>query len=200
MKVPERIKVFVEVFTGLPGIGPRQAIRLAFHFMRRGEAFIGTGIRALELLRSLKPCAACFYAHDGAAELCELCADPSRDRSQIAIVEKETDLLSMEEAGKFRGRYFILGDLRKNGVLEAHQKLRLQSLKERILRELGGSASEIIVALNPTTYGDLNADIVAKELASFAKKISRLGRGIPTGGEIEFADPETLGEAIEKRG
>ena len=115
------------------------------------------------------------------------------------VLEKETDLLSVEKTGKWNGRYFILGTIAKTGVLEEWQKLRLQSLKNVIAKELGGQIEEIILALNPTSIGDWNAGVLAKEFAPLAKKISRLGRGLPTGGEIEFADDETLGGALEHR-
>jgi recombination protein RecR len=115
------------------------------------------------------------------------------------VVEKETDLLSLENAGKFNGRYFIIGEIPKTGILEDWQKLRLQNLKSCTQKELQGKAEEIILALNPTSTGDFNASLLARELESFAKKISRLGRGLPTGGEIEFADDETLGSALERR-
>jgi recombinational DNA repair protein RecR len=91
-----------------------------------------------------------------------------------------------------------LGELTKTGVLDSVQKLRLNHLKDWIKKHFG-QAEEIIIAINPTTFGDLNASMIAKELSAFAKKISRLGRGIPSGGEIEFADDETLGQALERR-
>ncbi len=106
--------------------------------------------------------------------------------------------MSIEKTGKFKGRYLIIGDLAKTGLLESEQKLRLNNLKNWIKKELG-EAEEIIIALNPTTYGDLNAKVLEKELSGFAKRITRLGRGIPTGGEIEFADDETLRSALERR-
>ena len=105
----------------------------------------------------------------------------------------------MERTGEFSGRYLVLGRLDKGGLFENAQKGRLQSLVKTIKKELGGSADEIVIAGSPTTVGDLNASVIAKELRPYAKKISRLGRGLPTGGEIEFADEETLGEALKNR-
>ena len=116
------------------------------------------------------------------------------------VVEKETDLLSLENTGKFTGRYLIIGGNSKTGTLEEWQKLRLQSLKQFIEKEFAGQAQEIIIAFNPTSAGDFSAALIEKELKGFTKKISRLGRGLPTGGEIEFADDETLGSALERRG
>jgi recombination protein RecR len=93
-----------------------------------------------------------------------------------------------------------LGAIPKTGILESVQKLRLQNLKSFIEKNCSGQAEEIILALNPTSAGDWNAGILKKELGGHAKKITRLGRGLPTGGEIEFADDETLSGALEGRG
>mgnify|MGYP001565954091 CR=1 FL=1 len=199
MKTPEAIKKFVDVFSQLPGIGPRQAIRLTFYFIHQGVAFETEAAKALAELRGIKICKQCFYIHENVNGLCDICGDTKRNEKLIAIVEKETDLLSIENTGKFAGRYLILGDLRKNGILESDQKLRIQSFKSWITERLNGKAEEIIIAINPTTYGDLNASLIGKELQEFTNKISRLGRGIPTGGEIEFADEDTLSNALERR-
>ena len=115
------------------------------------------------------------------------------------VVEKETDYLSLENTKKFTGRYFIIGPVPKTGFLEAWQKTRLSSLKKYIADSLGGTADEIILGFSPTTLGDFQAGLLLKELAPLAKRISRLGRGLPTGGEIEFADDETLGSALDRR-
>ena len=115
------------------------------------------------------------------------------------VVEKETDLISLENTKKFAGRYFIIGEIPKTGVLETSQKLRLQNLKTFIQKELGGKAQEIVLGFNPTSLGDLQASLLMKELAPLTAKMSRLGRGLPTGGEIEFADDETLGASLDRR-
>lgn len=198
--MPRSIKRFVEIFSALPGIGPRQAIRLAFHFVRQGKAFQSEVVKVIADFRNISLCKNCFYITENKSGLCDYCEDKNRDQSVIAIVEKETDVLSIENTGKFYGRYLILGDLRRAGMLDTDQKLRLKSLKGWIEKELGGKAKEIIIATNPTAEGEIIAGIVAEELKPFAEKVSRLGRGIPTGGEIEFADEETLGSAIERRG
>jgi recombination protein RecR len=168
-------------------------------------------------MRTIKPCRRCFFVYEngnpvrgnrasgvsansnGVDGLCDICRDPRRVQGVIMVVEKETDLLSLENSGKFTGRYFIVGEIPKTGVLEEWQKLRLQQLKSFIQKELGGKADEIILGFNPTSMGDFNASLVSRELEPFAKKLSRLGRGLPTGGEIEFADDETLGSALERR-
>lgn len=199
MRIPEAIKKFVDIFSRLPGIGPRQAVRLAFYFIHEGIAFNIEASKVIADLKNIKICRNCFYIHENQSGLCDICSDTKRNYKLIAIVEKETDLLSIENTGKFNGRYLILGDLRKSGILETDQKLRIQSLKAWINDIMGGKAEEIIIAVNPTTYGDLNASIIGKELQGSAGKITKLGRGIPTGGEIEFADEDTLKSALERR-
>jgi recombination protein RecR len=203
--LPDSIKKFIEIFANLPSIGVRQATRLAFKLINGGKANIEETAQAVSDLKYLKICPRCFFVYQGKNEFCDICRNPNRRQDIIAIVEKETDLISLERTKKFKGRYLILGELSKTGVLESVQKLRLNNLKDFIKKQGGGpsassgQAEEIIIAINPTAFGDLNASIVAKELSSFAKKITRLGRGIPTGGEIEFADEETLASALDRR-
>lgn len=199
--LPEPIKKFIEIFSTLPSIGTRQATRLAFKLINSGRAKIEETAKAVLDLKCLKICSQCFFVHQNppaGGNLCDICRNPNRQPKIIAILEKETDLISLERTKKFNGHYLVLGELTKTGVLESDQKLKLNHLKNRIKKEFG-QAEEIIIAFNPTTYGDLNASIIAKELAGYSKKITRLGRGIPTGGEIEFSDEETLGQALERR-
>ena len=183
----------------MPGIGPRQATRLAFKLITEGKNQLEELSKTISELKNLKICQLCFFHHSNQNNICDICQSKNRRKDIIMIVEKETDLISLERPNKYNGRYLIIGELSKNGVLESIEKLRLNNLKTFIQKELNGQAEEIIIATNPTTYGDLNAMIIAKELKDFSKKITRLGRGIPTGGEIEFSDEETLGQALERR-
>ncbi|OGY98548.1 MAG: hypothetical protein A3A43_02955 [Candidatus Liptonbacteria bacterium RIFCSPLOWO2_01_FULL_56_20] len=197
--LPESAKRLIERLAELPSIGPRQATRLAFYLVAQGGDAIHGLARDLDELGRVKICERCFFVHQNPGRLCHICESPSRDPGVIMIVEKETDLLSLENTGKYTGRYCILGIIPKTGILEEWQKLRLQNLKRFIEKELGGQAKEVILAFNPTSAGDFNASLLMKELAPLAKTVSRLGRGLPTGGEIEFADDETLGSALERR-
>ncbi|MBU2101195.1 toprim domain-containing protein [Patescibacteria group bacterium] len=200
MQAPKGIKKLVDILSALPGIGPRQAIRLAFHLIRQGESFQKELEDSIRDLRSAKICSRCFYVHESSGQLCDICLDKNRDQSVIAIVEKETDLMSIENTGKFRGRYLVLGELGRGGVLESDQKLKLKSLKSWIGDELAGRAKEIIIAFNPNSQGDFIATQITNEMKDSADKVTRLGIGIPSGGEIEFADDETLGGALQGRG
>jgi recombination protein RecR len=199
MKLPDPIKRVAEALTKLPGIGPRQAIRLAFHLAGENKGEVKNLADNIDALRNLKICDWCFFIHQNDGNLCDTCGNPSRNQAVIMVVEKETDLVSIENTGKFAGRYFLVGEVPKTGILDAAQKLRLQVLKDFIAKELGGKAQEIILGFNPTSLGDLQSSLLYKELAPLAEKISRLGRGLPTGGEIEFADDETLGASLERR-
>lgn len=188
--LPDSIKKFIDKFSTLPSIGPRQATRLAFHVTNLGRNEIYDLAKTIADLQSLKNCSECFFIiHNN----CPVCSNPQRQRNIVCIVEKETDLMSLEKAKKYNGIYLILGELNKTGSLNNEQKLKLASLKVRAPLE------EIILAINPTAYGDLNAALIHQEIKPLAKKITRLGRGIPTGGEIEFADPDTLGGALDNR-
>ncbi len=192
--LPDPIKKFVDVFSKLPSIGPRQATRLAFYIKGLGTQKVKEIGSVIYGLSNLATCSQCFRTHTGDDTLCSICSDSSRNKNLVAIVEKETDLLSLEKTKKFNGQYLVLGELEKSGELKPEQKLRLASLKKL------KNVEEIILATNPTVYGDLGASLLKKELEGVTKKITRLGRGIPTGGEIEFADEDTLGSALDKRG
>ncbi len=196
---PNAIKAFIDRVAKLPGIGPRQATRLAFYLVGQGKDAIHALAKAVADIEKLKVCARCYSIHDASGDRCGICTDPKRDQSIIAVVEKETDLISIERTRRFHGRYLVLGELQKIGALDTEKKLRVKSLIHWIEKELSGKAKEIVLALSPTAAGDLNASLLAKEFRPYAERLTRLGRGIPTGGEIEFADEETLTSALERR-
>ncbi len=196
--LPEPIKKFIEVFSKLPAIGPRMATRLSFYLSSLDKNSLKEFEDALGNLKKISRCPNCFFLKSG-GHLCPICADPKREKGLIAIVEKDTDLLSVEKTGNFGGQYLIIGELNEREGLSSAHKLRIKHLKERVKRDLNGKAKEVILALNPTTFGNFISDLLRKELEDYAEKITRLGRGIPTGGEIEFADEETLTSALERR-
>jgi recombination protein RecR len=213
MKLPYPIQQVADELAELPSIGPRQAIRLAFYLVGQKKEHVAHLASAIDNLRNVKICDRCFFIHQNDGSLCDICSNPNRNQRVIMILEKETDLVSLENTGKFTGRYFIIGEITKTGILEDWQKQRLQSLKIFIEKELRdpnksgdptkpdepGKADEIIFAFNPTALGDLQTSLLVKELSPFATKKSRLGRGLPTGGEIEFADEGTLSSSLERR-
>ncbi len=202
--VPKAIQELADELANLPGLGPRQALRIAFYLARSNKTDVERLGRSVSDLKSIKMCADCFLLFEGKENLCAICADKKRDAGTIAVVEKETDLISLEKSHAFTGKYLVISELRKDGILDQSHRLRIAKLKERITRDPStGSgqvqANEIIIALSPTTYGDIQASVLQSELNGLAKKITRLGRGIPTGGEIEFADEQTLLESLKHR-
>jgi len=197
--IPEPIQRFIERFSRLPSIGPRLAARLAFHLAGRDAAAIEDLAASVRALSALERCSRCFFFKQAGAPLCSVCADPARDRATIAVVEKETDLISIEKTGKFKGTYFLIGELPERGILSETERTRIAHLTRLIDTELGGKAKELIIAVGQNTFGDFATEALKHELGGRAERITRLGRGIPTGGEIEFADEETLGSALERR-
>lgn len=190
---PDSIKKLASLLTELPSLGPRQATRLAFHIAGMPTQEVVELAKTLAETARLKRCLLCFRIDSLEKGLCTICANPRRDQGVVAVVEKETDAITLEKTKAFKGRYFVLGDLPKDGALSANQRNRLTALKE------GPEIKELILAFSPTTYGDLGASIVADHLRGVAQKITRLARGIPTGAEIEFADEQTLESAIKNR-
>ncbi len=179
-------------------MGPRQATRLAFFMTSLDKAILHELESSLGALRGLDRCSECFFLKHENEPRCGICSDPNRASDVIAILEKETDLLTFEAAGVFRGKYFILGKLAEKGVLETAQKSRLEHLKQTITKR-EKPLRELIIALNPTSIGDFTADLITKEFGGLVTKITRLSRGIPTGGEIEFADDASLASSFEHR-
>ncbi len=150
-----------------------------------------------ELKNNVKICKSCFNPFESDAELCQICSNPSRDKSLLCIVANETDLTSIEKTKKYKGLYFILG-----GTVSALKKTDLEKLRIGELENTIKSRSEIqeiILAMNATTDGEATVLYLERFLKPFNKKITRLGRGLPVGAELEYADEETLKAAFEGR-
>ena len=198
--LPPPLKNLADLLTTLPSIGPRQAMRLAFYIVNLGKSRIADFATAFQHIADVKPCAQCFFIHNNAGGFCSICANPNRRSDVIAIVEKETDLISLERSKRFDGCYLVLGELKRGGVLDELQTLKLNHLRSRVQKLPNHVAHEIILAISPTTSGDLSAAVIVQSLQNVATRFTRLGRGLPTGGEIEFADEETLAQAFDNRG
>ncbi len=199
MKTPNSIRNLADSLAKLPGIGPRQAFRIAYFLAGKGKDNVLPMAKNLAEIVKLKTCSKCFSSYEEESKLCPICSDSRRNSGIIAIVEKETDVASIESAGNYTGIYFIIGEIKKTGGLNPEERRRLDSFKENLQRDYPEGAEEIIIGFNNTAYGDIGRSLILKELKPYAKKITSLGRGIPTGGEVEFADPETLAEALKGR-
>jgi recombination protein RecR len=196
---PDAIKKLAALLSELPSLGPRQATRLAFHIAGMDRRKVEDLVETLEKIAKVKRCTRCFVLDELVNGLCSVCSNSRRNQALIAVVEKETDVHTLEKTKAFHGRYLVMSELSKDGVLEPVHKQRLQTLKHFIADLPEGKAQEIILALSPTTHGDVNATVLADQLKGLAGKITRLARGIPTGGEIEFADEDTLDAALKNR-
>jgi len=204
---PDPIQKLIDIFSRFPTIGPRTAARFVFYILKLdNERTKEITSSILELKERVKLCSFCFnpyQANSKQPEVCPICSDKSRDKSLLLITEKESDLESIERTKKYKGFYFILGGTIGSLRRKDFNKIRIKELKERIEnpQKFGVEANfkEIIIATNPTTEGEATALYLERELKNCKKKITRLGRGLPVGGELEYADPETLASAIDGR-
>jgi len=194
---PKSIQKLIELFSKFPTVGPRTAARFVFYLIKLNQEKFDELLNSItDLRKAIKICSFCFNPFEALdnKDLCPICEDISRDKTLLCIIEKEIDLVSIEKTKKYKGLYFILGgkiNLKKND-----KDMRIEELKQRIENS---SFQEIIIATNPTTEGEATALFIKRELKSFNIKITRLGRGLPVGGELEYADEDTLTSAFEGR-
>jgi len=189
------LEALIEELRKLPGIGRKSAARIAFHVLRapQGEAE-ALARRILEIKEKVRSCRVCGnWTED---ETCSICLDPRRDGAIICVVEQPGDVALVEGTGSYRGLYHVL-----HGALSPLEGVRPEELRIRELAEraAGGSVREIIVATNPTVEGDATAFYIQNAVRETGVLVSRIARGVPVGGEIEFADQVTLARALEGR-
>ena len=195
---PKSIQKLIELFSKFPTVGPRTASRFVFYLIKLNQEKFDELLNSItDLRKAIKTCSSCFNPFEvlDDANLCPICKDSSRDKTLLCIIEKEIDLISIEKTKKYKGLYFILGgtiNLKKSDK----NIMRIEELKQRIEND---DFQEIIIATNPTTEGEATALFIKKELKPLNIKITRLGRGLPVGGELEYADEETLTSAFEGR-
>jgi recombination protein RecR len=195
----DRVEDLARAFERFPGIGPRQAKRFVYHLL---SAPSGDRDRLADLIAHLgadvRQCPDCLRFWSGAGLLCNYCSDQNRDDGVLMLVEKDQDLVAVERAGTYRGRYFVLG-----GVLTLSGKghIREQELVRAVERRLKLNLHEIILALSATSEGEHTADRIREILAPLREHLtfSVLGRGLSTGAELEYADRETLSAALQNR-
>lgn len=199
---PESVERLIVEFASLPGIGRRSAERMALHVLRCDEPDALRLARAIEgVKQSVRPCSVCCNLTD--KDPCPICTDERRDRATILVVEQPRDLIALEHTGMFRGVYHVLmGRLSPlDGVGPEH--LTLDALEKRVASaktNVGGVAvREVVLGLNPTIEGDGTALYVAERLRKSGVTVSRLARGVPTGGQLEHANKAVLADAIEGR-
>lgn len=191
----DSIKRLQNLFAQFPTIGSRTAGRFVFYLIGQPKEKIDELIQALQdLQKNTKLCQFCFNPFETDNTLCGICQDLLRNKEILCVVEKETDLLSIEKTKKYKGRYFILGGT--VGLKKNIDTLRIEPLKKRVK---DGAFKEIIIAFNMTPEGKATSVLVERALKEFPIKITYLAKGLPVGGELEYADEETLESAFEGR-
>ncbi len=193
--LPGSIQRLIDALQTLPGIGQKTASRLAFFLLKKSDfdrEKLGNAI--LDATKNLKKCSECGHFSEG--EKCLICEDPFRDQSKICVVEDSLDLIAIEKTRAFRGKYHVLG-----GAIAPLDGIGPEdlSIDALVMRLQTGEVQEIILATNPTLEGEATAAFLRKKCVNFSGKTTRLARGIPVGGDVEYADEMTLTRAFENR-
>ena len=192
---PGPIARLLDALQKLPGVGPKTAQRLTFFLLKQPAAEVSALSEAIARLKSeIVHCGTCFNVTD--EDPCRICRDPARDARALCVVEEPNDLLAMERTGEYRGRYHVLmGALSPlDGI--GPEDLRVRELLARLEKE---PAEEVILATNPNVEGEATAIYLAKLLKPFGLRVTRIARGLPVGGDLEYADEVTLSKALEGR-
>ncbi|KIA83628.1 recombinase RecR [Kaistella solincola] len=185
----------VEEISGLPGIGKKSALRLALHLLKQPTSqAVALGDSLKKLVTEIQYCRQCHNFSD--SEVCEICADPKRAEEVICVVEDVRDVMAIENTGKFRGKYLVLGG--KISPMEGigPGKLNISSIEKRLEE---GIVKELIFALSATMEGDTTAYFIYKKFKNSNVKFSTIARGISVGDELEYADEISLGRSIQNR-
>ena len=197
MILPAPIRDLINAFSRLPGIGPKTASRLTFYLLTAPDDLSQDLSAALSALKTqIAYCQTCFNITITGQTQCEICTDADRDQDVICVVEEPLDVLAIERTEGFHGRYHVL-----QGVLSPIEGIGPEDLKirELLTRVSNAATREIILATNPSMEGDATAMYLRRQLASSAVRVTRLARGLPVGGDLEYADPHTLMRALDGR-
>jgi len=192
MLIAEPLQTAIEELGKLPSIGRKTAQRLALHLVKSDPETVENLINAIAALKQkLRLCSVCFNI--SVEDTCDICRSPKRDKSMICVVEEASDIIAIEKTNEYNGLYHVLG-----GVLSPLSGTGADSLKikELLQRLQDDSVKEIILALNPDTEGEATSLYLAKLLKPLSLKITRIARGLPIGGDLEFADEATIGRAV----
>jgi recombination protein RecR len=192
---PDAVSRLVDAFSRLPGIGPKTASRLTYFLLRAPlEQVQSLGNAVLELRERIQFCSRCFNITE--ADPCPVCSDTGRERHNICVVEEPLDVLAIERTGEYRGLYHVLHGAISPVEGIGPEDLRIQELVERVKEE---PIIEVILATNPSLEGEATAMYIRRQLYPLNVRITRLARGLPVGGDLEYADAITLARALEGR-
>jgi recombination protein RecR len=191
----EPVARLIDELNKLPGIGPKSAARLAFYLLKSPKEQTQALAEAIiDMKERIVFCSICFNITE--EDPCEICNSPSRDRTKICVVEEPLDVIALERTNDFKGLYHVL-----HGAINYMEGVTPQQLKidELIKRASADEVEEVILATNATTEGDATAMIINRQLARLGVRTTRIARGLPMGGDLEYADEVTLSRALEGR-
>jgi recombination protein RecR len=197
MILPEPVQNLINAFSRLPGIGPKTASRLTFYLLRAPEDLSRELALALQAIKTdTTYCQTCYNITSAGRTECEICASAERDESVLCVVEEPLDVLALERTSGFTGRYHVL-----HGVLSPIEGVGPEDIKirELIERLRAGGVNEVILATNPSLEGDATAMYLRQQIQPLEVRVTRLARGLPVGGDLEYADPNTLLRALAGR-
>lgn len=190
------IEELVAELAKLPGIGRKTAHRLAYHLLKQPPDVAERLARAIQEVRALvRPCGVCGNLTDD--EPCGVCRDPRRDPAVLCVVEEAADVGAIERAGRFRGRYHVLGGRLSPLEGVGPEALRIEALVTRVTN--GSGVREVIVATNPSMEGEVTATYLQQVLRPSGVRVTRIARGLPMGGDLEYADGVTIAQALLAR-
>lgn len=193
--IPQSVIQLIEAFSRLPGVGPKTASRLTYYLLRAPDELSQTLATALtDLKTKTRYCSVCYNITE--EDPCPICRDPERETSEVVVVEDPLDVLAVERVGTYKGRYHVLHGAISPVEGIGPEDLKIRELVERVKR---GGIGEVIVATNPGLEGDATAMYVQRQLAPTGVKVTRLARGLPTGGDLEYVDSMTLLRAFQGR-
>ncbi len=192
MQIAEPLLIAIEELSKLPGIGKKTAQRLALHILKSNKESVDNLVKSIQDLKTrLRFCDRCFNLSE--EELCDICKNPKRDKSMICVVEEASDVIAIEKTNEYSGQYHILGGVLSPLSGVGSDSLKIKELMKRFETE---EIIEVILALNPDTEGETTALYLAKLIKPLGIKVSRIARGLPIGGDLEFADEATIGRAV----
>jgi len=195
MRRPNPIEKMIESFKKLPGVGPKMAERLSYHLLKSTESEVNAFIESIQKARQeIKLCSVCYNMSED--DPCPVCADSERDNSMICVVETPQDLLAVSRVKNYDGLYFVLGGALSPLDAIGPDDIRVSELIKRLKKD---KIKELIVATNTDTQGETTALYLAEKVKPLGLKVTRLGYGLPVGGDLEYADEITISRAIEGR-
>lgn len=195
MQIAQPLQIAIEELSKLPGVGRKTALRLALYLVKTEHESVERLLKSLQELKSnLRLCSRCFNLSED--ELCQVCKSQKRDTSIICVVEEASDVIAIEKTNEYQGLYHVIGGVLSPLTGISPDSLKIKDLMKRFTEE---NIKEVLLALNPDTEGETTTLYLAKMIKPLGIKVTRIARGLPIGGDLEFSDDATIGRALNSR-